>query len=80
LANESSTEITENKHDNRAYPKSDNSPTNYFFGLTIKFERTDITCANAKDGWIKATVFGGVGPYSYLWSKKGQVKLKLLVG
>ena len=68
LAKEYSTETTKNKHDDRAYPNSDNSLTNYIFGIKINLKRSDVTCADARDGWIKAIVTGGVGPYSYLWN------------
>ncbi len=68
LAADYPTEITKNKHDNRAYPNSDNSPTTYFFGIKLTLKRSNVTCANEKDGWLKAVVSGGVGPYSYLWS------------
>ncbi len=68
LATDSPTEITKNKHDDRTYPNSDNSPTTYFFGIKLTLERSDATCANERDGWMKAIVSGGVGPYSYLWS------------
>jgi len=68
MANDYSAETTKNKHDDRAYPDSDNSPANYFFGIKLTLEGIDASCANEKDGQITVTVTGGVGPYSYLWS------------
>ncbi|SNR15994.1 T9SS type A sorting domain-containing protein [Tenacibaculum jejuense] len=39
--------------------------------LEIKFNKKDITC-NGQKGFASANVTGGVKPYTYFWTKKGE--------
>ena len=40
--------------------------------LSVALEGTSLTCQDAADGTIKATVTGGIAPYEYVWLKDGE--------
>jgi|GEM_PF-2361228 len=36
--------------------------------IVTSMESTDVTCANATDGYLKVNAFNGLAPYTYAWS------------